>query len=303
MKRILVYLLIVFSLTACTKKERLLTKAKKDAKEMIKEHAMDPANFNNDIRLDEITPVYESDSLCILYLNIKLKNLLGIEVTQRTEFVHFGDIWFMHSPDKDKGEETVFLPEDSFVKEKEGKIYEHYQYDDAIYYRAALFLDKMNKEGNLDIPIKTGLWELHHYKNGYNEDTGSNYLSLESFSCVEKDSKDDVKAELIVNNTEIYFVLWRKLLGSYSVASNDGNFTIKIEGSEGENYGPWTFRKTDKGIVPSKNKEEIIEKMKHLLEKESIITVTTHNDGFWRKSRLKFKMNVAGYNEAKKFIL
>lgn len=69
MKRLIVYLLVFSALTACTKKDRLLSKAKNDAKEMIEKKAMDPAYFNSDIRLDEITPVYGSDSLCILYLN------------------------------------------------------------------------------------------------------------------------------------------------------------------------------------------------------------------------------------------
>lgn len=301
MKGLIVFLLVFSALTACTKKDRLLSKAKNDAKEMIEKKAMDPAYFNSDIRLDEITPVYESDSLCILYLNVKLKNALGIEVTQRAEFVHFGDYWFMHTPN-DKEETTVFLPKESFSNEKKGKIYENYQYDDAIYYRAALYLNKMNNDGNQNIPINTGMWELHNCKNSYNEETGTNYLSLESFSCIEEGSNDDVKAEIIVDKNEIYFVLWRKLLGSYSVSSNDGNFTVIIEDSDGGNYGSWIFRKTDKGIIPSKNKKEIIEKLKQILEKESIVTVSTHNDGFWRRSKIKFKMNFAGYNNARRYL-
>lgn len=300
MKHFLVYLLIVSALTSCTKKDRLLSKAKSDAKEMIAEKAMDPAYFNSDIRLDEITPVYGSDSLCILYLNVKLKNVLGIEVTQRAEFVHFGDYWFMHTPD-DKEETTVFIPKESFSEERKGKMYENYQYDDAIYYRAALYLNKMNHDGDLNIPINTGMWELHNYKNGYNEDTGSNYLSLESFSCIEENSKDDEKAEIIVDNNEIYFVLWKKLLGSYSKSSYYGNISVIIEDSEGGKYGPWAFRNTDKGIIPSKSKKEIVEKINLIFEKESIITVSTHSDGFWKRS-IKFKMNLAGYNNARRFL-
>lgn len=300
MKHFLVYLLIVSALTSCTKKDRLLSKAKSDAKEMIEKQAMDPANFKSDIRLDEITPVYGSDSLCILYLNVKLKNILGIEVTERAEFVHFGDYWFMHTPD-DKDETTVFLPKESFSEERKGKMYENYQYDDAIYYRAALCLNKMNNDGDLNIPIETGMWELNNHKNSYNDNTGTNYLSLESFSCIEEKSKDDVKAEIIVDNNEIYFVLWKKLLGSYSKSSYYGNISVIIEDSEGFKYGPWTFRNADKGIIPSKSKKEIIEEMKHIFEKESIITVSIHEDGIWRRN-IKFKMNLAGYNNAKRHL-
>ena len=76
------------------------------------------------------------------------------------------------------------------------------EYDDAIYYRAAFFMNEMNKDGRYDIPIKTGLWKLCNKKNSYNEDTGSNCLSLCSFYCVEEDRKDDVKVELVVDNTK-----------------------------------------------------------------------------------------------------
>ena len=148
MKRVIIYLLVVFTLSACTNKDRLLSKAKKDAKEMVEKIAMEPANFNKNISLDEITPIYSSDSLCILYLSVKFKNLLGVDVTQRVEFVHFGDCWFMHAPDEDKKETTIFLPEELYEKEKKGKIYENYQYDDALYYRAALYMNKQNEEEN-----------------------------------------------------------------------------------------------------------------------------------------------------------
>lgn len=199
MKRVIIYLLVVFTLSACTNKDRLLSKAKKDAKEMVEKKAMEPANFNKNISLDEITPIYSSDSLCILYLSVKFKNLFGVDVTQRVEFVHFGDCWFVHAPDEDKKETTIFLPEELYEKEKKGKIYENYQYDDALYYRAALYMNKQNEEGELDIPITTGLWELGEYMDEYNKQTGRKYLLLSSSNGVEKGSDSDVKAELIVD--------------------------------------------------------------------------------------------------------
>lgn len=302
MRNVYLLLLALIVLTSCSKKDRLLSQAKRDAKEMIEKKAMEPENFNRDIRLEDILPVYQSDSLCILYLTVNFKNALGMETNQRVEFVHFGDYWFTHAPDNDKGETTIYLPEESFAKERKGKIYEDYLYDDAVYYRAALYLNKQNPDGDLDIPIKTGLWELGNYKDSYNEDTDDYYLLLSSFYCSAEDEKYDVKAELIVDKETIYFRLWRKISGDFSIASNDGSFTISVEESSGDSYGPWIFRKTDQGVVPTKNKKEVIEKMKQILEHESVITVKTHNDGFWWKSRIKFKMNLAGYNEAKKYL-
>lgn len=303
MRKVCIFLLALIVLSSCTKKERLLNIAKRDAKEMIEKEAMDPANFNKDIRLDEITPVYGSDSLCILYLNVKLKNLLGVEVVQRVEFIHFGDFWYRHTPDEDLGETTIFLPEESFSTEKKGMIYENYHYDDAIYYRAAFSLNKMNKEGNLDKPIKTGFWELGTYKDGFKEDTGSNYLSLSSYEGVEKNSESKVKAELIVDKNDIYFKVLKKSLGHFSPFTSYGDYAISIEKSDGKTCGPWTFFVTDKGIMPSKKrKDEINGVIKKLLEEEGKITIMATVDNFLVKSKLRFKMNLVGYLEAEKYL-
>lgn len=301
MRNVYVFLLAFVVLTSCSKKDSLLSLAKRDAKEMIEKMAMDPKNFNCDITLNDILPVYQSDSLCILYLTINYMNIFGIETSQRMEFVHFGNCWFVHYPDKYKCESTVFFPYDSFDEEKSGTLYENYQYDDAIYYRAAFCMNEMNTDGRYDIPIKTGLWKLHNIKNSNNEDTGSNCLSLSSFYCVEEGSKDDVKVELFVDNTKIHFILWRKILSSYSMESIYGNCTIEIEDKEGNSYGPWLFREADKYIIPAKNKDNITKEMFHLLEKESIITVSSQTDGFLG-SKIRFKMNFAGYNEAKRYL-
>lgn len=298
MKRVIIYLLVVFTLSACTNKDRLLSKAKKDAKEMVEKKAMEPANFNKDISLDEITPIYSSDSLCILYLSVKFKNLLGVDVTQRVEFVHFGDCWFVHAPDEDKKETTIFLPEELYEKEKKGKIYENSQYDDALYYRAALYMNKQNEEGELDIPITTGLWELGEYMDEYNKQTGHKYLLLSSSNGVEKGSDSDVKAELIVDNNEIYFNFLKKVLSSYSPVTSYGDIKISIEHSSGEKYGPWTFLVAKKGVVLPKNKKEQTEALRQLLKKEGKMTLMVRVDNFLIKSSFKFLMNVKGYNEA-----
>lgn len=293
----LLFVLFVFS--SCTKKDRLVSKAKSDAKEMIEKKRMDPDNFNRDIRLEDMTPVYSSDSLCILYLDIKHKNALGIDITQKAEFVHFGDGWFLHAPDGDKDETTIYLPEEMFAKEKNGKMYEEFSYDDAIYYRAALYYNKRMDDGSLEIPIKTGFWELRNYKNDYNEDTKSKYLLLSSYDGAEKNKESDVKAELIVDKDGIYFRFLKKMLGDYSPIADYGEHIVRIENSNGETSGPWYFRATDNNFVPLKNKKEIIEKLQELLLNGDKVTIMLRVDNFWIKSNFRFRMNLAGFDEAK----
>lgn len=303
MSRVCFFLFVLFVLSSCTKKDRLVSKAKSDAKEMIEKKKMDPDNFNHDIRLEDMTPVYSSDSLCILYLDIKHKNALGIDITQKAEFVHFGDGWFLHAPDVDKDETTIYLPEEMFAKEKKGKIYENFSYDDAIYYRAALYYNKMMEDGTLEIPIKTGLWELKNYKNDYNEDTNSKYLLLSSYDAVEKNKESDVKAELIVDKDGIYFrFLKKRILSDYSPIADYGEHVVNIENSSGKTYGPWYFRATDDKFIPSKNKKEIIEGMQELLQKGDNITIMLRVDNLWIKSSFRFRMNLTGYNDAKNYL-
>ena len=86
MKRVIIYLLVVFTLSACTNKDRLLSKAKKDAKEMVEKKAMEPANFNKNISLDEITPIYSSDSLLPLSPIIEL---FSVNIEMRSVFRSF----------------------------------------------------------------------------------------------------------------------------------------------------------------------------------------------------------------------
>ena len=61
MKRTTILILICLFLVSCSKKGRLLSQAKRDAKEMIEKKAMEPETFNRDIRLEDIMPVYEGD--------------------------------------------------------------------------------------------------------------------------------------------------------------------------------------------------------------------------------------------------
>ena len=303
MKKIVVVLFIALAFMACSQKDRLRNKAISDAKEMIEKEAMKPERFAQDIRLEDITTVYESDSLCILNITTKNKNLLGMEVSQRLEFVHFGNSWFVHTPDNK--ETPIYLTKEVFENEKKGKIYENYQYDDAIYYRAALYLNKMYGNGSLSIPLKTGLWELENNKDDFKKDTDCNYLLLRSYEGVEESDKykseeKDIskeEAELFVSKDDIYFrIIGKSMLFWY-------NRTCLINHSNGESYGPWPICEKDEKIMPSKNKKDISDKIRHFLEEEGTMTIIIqHTHLFGTKSKHTFKMNLVGYNEASRFL-
>ena len=294
MKSFFVCLLIAIALTACTKKDRLLSKAKTDAKEMIEKMAKDPDNFDKDIRLEDITPVYESDSLCILYLKIKHQNILGMDVNQKFEFVHFGNQWFYHSPDDNDA--PVYLTKEFLEENKKAKIYENYEYDDAIYYRAALYYNKMSEDGSLYIPLKTGLWELENNEDDSKIALEGNHLVLRSYESMKDGKKNNDKVELIVSKNDIYIRtsislwFWR-------------NCTCVIKHSNGMSYGPWSIHEKDKRIVPSKNKKDINDKIRYLLEEEGTMTITIQHSLFGGDTRkYVFNMNLDGYKEASSFL-
>lgn len=294
MKRFLVCLLVVLTLTACTKKDRLLSKAKSDAKEMIEKLAKDPDNFDIDIHLEDITPVYESDSLCILYLKIKHQNAFGMDINQRIEFVHFGDFWFYHSPnDKDA---PVYLTKEFLEENKKDKIYENYKYDDAIYYRAALYCNKMSEDSSLSIPLKTGMWELENNEENTPQSPEGNHLVLCSYKSFKDSKKSEDKAELIVNKNDIYI---RTSIGLWF----GRNCTCIIKHSNGQSYGPWPIHEKDKRIMPSKNKKDINNKIRLLLEEEGTMNIIVQHPLFMGGIRKYiFNMNLMGYKEARKFL-
>lgn len=294
MKRFLVCLLIALALTACTKKDRLLSKAKSDAKEMIEKMANDPDNFDKDIRLEDITPVYESDSLCILNLKIKHQNIIGIDINQRVEFVHFGNQWFYHSPNDE--DEPVYLTKEFIEKTKKDKIYENYKYDDAIYYRAALYCNKMSEDSSLSIPLITGLWELENNEDNSPQGPEGNHLVLCSYKSFKDGKKSDDKVELIVNKNDIYI---RTSIGLWFWH----NCTCIINHSNGLSYGPWPIHEKDKRIMPSKNKKDINDKIRLLLEEEGTMTIIVQHSLIMGDTRkYEFYMNLVGYKEARRFL-
>ena len=307
-KVVVLFITLVFF--ACTPKDKLQRRAISDAKNMIEKMAKEPVNFDSDIRLEDIKPVYGSDSLCILFLKIKHQNLIGMDINQRIEFVHFGNRWFYHFPDEKDA--PIYLTNEFFEKNKKGKIYENFKYDNAIYYRAALYLNKLSKEDSLLIPLRTGLWELDNYTDDSPKQTGSNYLLLRSCDGVGFcdnvsagdwiPKKSEEQAELIVDKDEICF----RILGGASLWLWN-NSVCFIESSNGELYGPWPVSEKnkmfDKRIVPSKNKKDMYDKIRLLLEEEGIITVTFQHSLIMRGTqKYKFKMNLVGYKEASRFL-
>jgi len=287
-------LFITLILIACSPKEKLQNRAISDAKNMIEKMANDPDNFDIDIRLEDITPVYESDSLCILNLKIKHQNSFGMDINQRIEFIHFGNLWFSHSPD-DK-DAPVFLSKEFLEKNKKGKIYENFTYDDAIYYRAALYCNKMSEDGSLFIPLRTGLWDLENNEDDSPNDPDGNHLVLRSYECFKDGEKSEDKAEIVVSKKDIYLSISNSLWIWH-------NCTCSINHSNGMSYGPWPIHEEDKRIMPSRNKKDINDNIRLLLEEEGTMTIIIQHSLLMGETRkYEFNMNLAGYKEASRFL-
>lgn len=308
MKKRYIYLLLSISLLfgSCTKEAKIVRDSKTKAKEWFESKKHDPAFLEADVKLNDMETVYSSDSLCILYLKIAGKFTTSEETKYVIEFVSFDEVWVSHGIDSDAKDEVVYFSKEEFEKNKRGKMYENYSYDDAIFYRAALLYNSTQSESDEEvfsyIPMPTGMWERGLFQDDYGKMTKNGYIKLRA-KAEKKNDEKKYWADLIVTKDDIFFMLWRKSYSGLDIASEDGNFTVTIETSQKEKIGPLTFRSNDKkGIFLSQRDKSKVSVIRNLLEKEKTFTVYARNDGFWSRGQFRIKFRSKGYNDAMKYI-
>ena len=143
------------------------------------ENAIDPYSVN----IKDINTVFNNDSLCIIHCFMQAKNALGFTVSNKIEYVYLESNGTKYEAFKPVQNDSIFQNIDLFNKIKKGKIYESMAYEDALFYRASVFIKSLgrvvgDKEGsckvNINIPTQTGLWEVGNYIDEFGDDTQKN---------------------------------------------------------------------------------------------------------------------------------
>lgn len=168
---------LILSLIVCSCGKTAKTKKEADAamRQFLTEIAKDPQS----VKIDDTKVVYSQDSLCIYHTVVKAKNGIGMETSERMEYVYLVSQGKAYEACHEVDFDSVYISQENFEKDKKGKFYSSLSYNDALRYKASVFImtkgrsvgDKEYNDVELDMPLNTGLWELHQFKDQFQEET------------------------------------------------------------------------------------------------------------------------------------
>lgn len=305
-----IYTLIVVVgvlVTACSQSTTTSSEAKSSMEALVKELAKKPES----VKLANINPIYENDSLTILHFDLTAKNGLGIESTERMEYVYLIQGDKKYEAIHEIGADSVYVSNQTWEKIRKGNIYERLDYDGAIRYLAANFIngngrvvgDKTHDQDvKIDVPTHTGAWKLNRYSDDFGEETNDKYLVLMGdgvFSNIAT-SNSNLEVVFFIDGDSFSFRLFE--YGSSPVKDDDSIYTTRIKDSEGivHDFEFWNSGQSGQ-IGPMYADDGDYSKIVDILNKGGEIIVTMNYDKYGQ-SDYRFRLDVDGFKEAIKYV-
>lgn len=258
------------------------------------------ADDSKDAQFDNIKTVFTSKNLCILHAEIS-----GIKDLNKVEYLFLTLDGKNYEAFSNLDDDSVFVSEPTLIKVRKGTIYENLDFEDAILFRASVYMNYFGKEvgtNNTDFfiksPINTGLWELRDYQDEFGDKTSGKFLSLYGKGTWSNSIETDQKliALLFVNEEIAVFRLVRngRLVDEFSGR-------IKLKDGEGGIHELY-FSERDRDIAPVWKNE--IKEFREIIEKQGILSVIAEVGGglFSQKYIYKFKFNLEGFKKAMYFL-
>lgn len=308
MKKIVkLYLLIItsFATISCNDysyKTKLAEEAYNGVKLLLYEIAKDP----NSIQISNMNTVFNNDSLCILHVNFKAKNGIGLDITSKIEYIYINFQDKKYEAYKEIESDSIYQDKQTFERNKKGKIYEELSYENALFYRAVILANTEGRvvgdkhreqEVNIPIPTGTGFWEVYSYKDEFGDESFDKYLVLTGKGSFSNSATTGSKmtSYLYIDSKDIAF---RFVEYDSHVVKDEETYHLKIKDSEGEIH---TFyaENTNKGQINIRSYN--IKDFKAILQKGGIIAVSAETEEY-SKSKYLFRMDVTGYENAKEYI-
>lgn len=297
---ILIMVLLVALLSSCSDKaSKLQEEAELAMPQLFKDVAKDP----NSVKIEKQNIVFSNDSLCIIHFVLTAKNGLGMDTTEKMEYIYLQTGEEKYEAYQTLNQDSVYLNPKAFEKKKAGTIYEKLSYEDALYYRAAIFTnfegrfvgDKSGEEINIPIPTGTGLWQLGSYIDDFGDETSNKYLQIAGKGVFSNSAatNEAMTAYLIVDRSNVYF---RFIEYNSHIVKSEEECEMKIKDSYGDVH-EITFTNTKDGQMSTYSNVEV----KEILKKGGTITVSAEM-GEYLKRKYLFKMDVSGYDKAYEFI-
>lgn len=274
---------------------------------LVKELAKNPESA----KIENVNAVYENDSLSIIHFSFTGKNGLGIENTTKMEYVYLVENGKKYEAMHELDGDSIYLSNSAWDKSRKGKIYEHLEYDPAIRYLAATFINNngrvvgdkaQEQEVKVTVPIKTGAWELKNYSDDFGEETSNKYLVLMGNGFFSNSATSNSKLTVVFFYDKDSFSFRLFEYGSSPVKDDDSAYYTRIKDSEGvvHEFRLWNSGQSGQ-IGPMSLSGDDYKKMTQILEKGGSITVLMHYSHYGQ-SDYQFKLDVDGFKNAVEFL-
>lgn len=306
MKKTMILSLVLFTalFVSCSKASKLSNEAKETVKQTLHDLAKDPSS----VQLSNVEPVFSNDSLCILHLNFTAKNGLGIESTEKIEYVYLVSGEKKYEAYQGLNSDSIYISASTFDKVKNGKIYENLSYESTLYYRAAIFInnsgravgDKAGEEDvKIPVPGGTGLWEVQAYEDEFGDKSDATYLRLWGKGTFSNSATTGsrMSAILFVSKTGFAF---RFIEYDSHVVKDDEICHMRIKDAGGVVHNTWSLFNSRDGQMSTYD-NDVRNEMIGILEREGEIVVSAEM-GRYSKSEYRFKMDLTGYKQAVKYL-
>lgn len=309
MKKLLFLLLTssVILLTGCSQESKTSNEAKSSMEACIKELAKNPES----VKLTNVKPVYENDSLTILHFDFTGKNGLGMESTDKMEYVYLIQGDKKYEAIHEIGADSVYVSTPTWEKIRKGRIYEDLDYDAAVRYLAATFIngngrvvgDKSREQDvKISVPTKTGAWKIKNYSDDFGEPTDNKYLVLMGDGIFSNSATSNSRLQVVffIDGDSFSFRLFE--YGSSPVKDDDHAYVTRIKDSEGvvHEFRLWNSGQSGQigtmSLSPA-DYNEIVD----ILKKGGEVIVTMKYSSY-SDSDYRFKLDVDGFENAIKYV-
>ena len=301
------FALVVTLLTACSQSGKTSSEAKTSMEAIVKELARNPES----VKINNVNAIYENDSLTILHFDFTAKNGLGIESTDKMEYVYLIQGEKKYEAIHEIGSDSVYISTPTWGKIRKGNIYENLDYDGAMRYLAANFIkengrvvgDKSREQDvKISVPTQTGAWKLKNYSDDFGEPTENKYLVLMGDGVFSNSatSNSQLRVVFFIDGDSFSFRLFE--YGSSPVKDDDRVYTTRVKDSEGvvHDFRLWNSGQSGQ-IGPMSLSSEDYNKMLDILKKGGEIIVTMKYSSY-SDSDYRFKLDVDGFANAIKYV-
>lgn len=303
----LMVILAVLILTACSQSQKTSSEARTSMEALVKELAKNPES----VKIDNVNAVYQNDSLSILHFDFTAKNGLGMESTDKMEYIYLIQGDKKYEAIHELAADSVYVDNPTWEKNRKGNIYENLEYDAALRYLAAIFIngngrvvgDKAREnEVKIEVPTGTGAWELKRYSDSFGEETDDKYLVLMGDGVFSNSAttNSNLKVVFFIDGNGFSFRLFE--YGSSPVKDDDATYVTRIKDSEGNVHDFRLWNSGQSGQIGSfYNRTEDYQKIVDILKKGGDIIVLM-NYSKYGQSDYRFKLNVDGFEKAMKLV-